>query len=340
MPKVSRILANAFEVAEPSGAGLPGLAEAIGRMGQLISHSRERIRLLEAVIDNFPGGVSLFDQDLNMVVCNQRQRALLDYPDELFANGYPSMETLFRFNAERGEYGPGDIEMHVARRLALVRQREAHVYERTRPNGTIVEVRGMPIEGGGFVTTYFDVTEQRRNQATIAHMAHHDALTDLPNRMLFSDRLHGALALARRGALMAVHYLDLDNFKPVNDNFGHKAGDRLLIDVAGRLRAAVRDNDTVARLGGDEFAIIQTGITGQTDVSALARRIIERFQSPFTVADSPVVVGVSIGIALAPGDALGSDELLQKADTALYRSKSGGRGQFSFFGEPHPPLGG
>ncbi|OWK19624.1 hypothetical protein AJ88_40905 [Mesorhizobium amorphae CCBAU 01583] len=113
--------------------------------------------------------------------------------------------------------------------------------------------------------------------------------------MLFSDRLHGALALARRGALMAVHYLDLDNFKPVNDNFGHKAGDRLLIDVAGRLRAAVRDNDTVARLGGDEFAIIQTGITGQTDVSALARRIVERFQSPFTVADSPVVVGVSIG---------------------------------------------
>lgn len=189
----------------------------------------------------------------------------------------------------------------------------------------------MPIEGGGFVTTYFDVTERRRSQATIAHMAHHDALTDLPNRMLFSDRLHSALALARRGALMAVHYLDLDNFKPVNDSFGHKAGDILLVDVASRLRAAVRDNDTVARLGGDEFAIVQTGIAAQTDLSALARRIIECFRSPFTVAGRPLVVGVSIGIALAPGDAGGSDELLQKADVALYRCKSGGRGTFRFF---------
>ncbi|RWD23685.1 MAG: diguanylate cyclase [Mesorhizobium sp.] len=330
MAMVSRGAAGALK-AVPASRGTAGLAEAIGRMAQLIEHSRERIRLLEAVIENFPGGVSLFDQDLNMVICNQRQRTLLDYPDELFANGYPSMEMLFRFNAERGEYGPGEVELHVARRLALVRQREAHVYERTRPNGTVVEVRGMPIEGGGFVTTYFDVTEQRRDQATIAHMAHHDALTDLPNRMLFSDRLQSAVALARRGALMAVHYLDLDKFKPVNDGFGHKAGDRLLIDAATRLRGAVRDHDTVARLGGDEFAIVQTGIAAKGDAAALASRIIDRFREPFTVAGKPHVLGLSVGIALGPGDGVSSDELLQKADMALYRSKSGGRGKFHFF---------
>ncbi|MDX8540546.1 diguanylate cyclase [Mesorhizobium sp. M4B.F.Ca.ET.215.01.1.1] len=331
MAMASRGAVGALEASVPARLGTAGLAEAIGRMAQLVEHSRERIRLLEAVIENFPGGVSLFDQDLNMVICNQRQRTLLDYPDDLFANGYPSMEMLFRFNAERGEYGPGEVELHVARRLALVRQREAHVYERTRPNGTIVEVRGMPIDGGGFVTTYFDVTEQRRDQATIAHMAHHDALTDLPNRMLFSDRLHSAVALARRGALMAVHYLDLDKFKPVNDGFGHKAGDRLLIDVAARLRGAVRDHDTVARLGGDEFAIVQTGIAEKTDAAALASRIIDRFREPFTVAGTPFVLGLSVGIALAPGDGVTSDDLLQKADMALYRSKSGGRGTFHFF---------
>ncbi|RVC58832.1 GGDEF domain-containing protein, partial [Mesorhizobium sp. M4B.F.Ca.ET.088.02.2.1] len=133
MAMASRGAVGALEASVPARLGTAGLAEAIGRMAQLVEHSRERIRLLEAVIENFPGGVSLFDQDLNMVICNQRQRTLLDYPDDLFANGYPSMEMLFRFNAERGEYGPGEVELHVARRLALVRQREAHVYERTRP---------------------------------------------------------------------------------------------------------------------------------------------------------------------------------------------------------------
>ena len=170
------------------------------------------------------------------------------------------MEALFRFNAARGEYGPGDLEEQVSRRVELVSQRKAHVYERTRPNGTVLEIRGVPIAGGGFVTTYFDVTEQRRSQATIAHMALHDPLTDLPNRMLFTDRLQTAIALAKRTGLFAVHYLDVDNFKPVNDNFGHQAGDELLIGVAKLLSRTVRENDTVARLGGDEFAIVQTGI--------------------------------------------------------------------------------
>ena len=207
-------------------------------------------------------------------MCNERQKRLLDYPDSLFANGFPTLEELFRFNAARGEYGPGDAHEQVARRVALLKERKPHVYERTRPNGTVIEVRGVPIEGGGFVTTYFDVTEQRRTQALVAHMAHHDTLTDLPNRALFSDRLQTAVALARRSGLMAVHYLDIDNFKPVNDNLGHKAGDELLVSVAGRLRGTVRDNDTVARLGGDEFAIVQTGIRAHGDAAVLAKRVL------------------------------------------------------------------
>jgi diguanylate cyclase (GGDEF)-like protein len=308
------------------------LATAIGQIGRHVDGMRERMRLLEAVIENFPGGISLFDRDMNMVLCNEQQRRLLDYPDALFANGYPSLEDLFRFNAARGEYGPGDAEEQVARRVDLLRQRRAHVYERTRPNGTVLEIRGAPIEGGGFVTTYFDVTEQRRDQATIAHMALHDALTDLPNRMLFTDRLQTAIALAKRTGLMAVHYLDVDDLKPLNDHLGRQAGDELLIGVAKRLSGAVRENDTVARLGGDEFAIIQTGIADVSDAAVLARRVLGSFFAPFDLSGKEVKVGISIGIAFAPKDAVTPDDILMKADSALYRSKSGGRGRFSFYG--------
>ncbi len=312
---------------------LQQLAGAVNHISDYVESLRERVRLLEAVMENFPGGISLFDADLQLVICNQRQRQMLEYPDELFAGGPPSLEKLFRFNACRGEYGPGDVEEQVARRMGLVRERKAHHYERTRPNGTVMEIRGAPIEGGGFVTIYLDVTEDRRNQALIAHMAHHDTLTDLPNRALFSDRLQQAVSLAKRSGLVAVHYLDIDEFKPVNDQLGHKAGDDLLVAIAGRLKRSVRENDTVARLGGDEFAIVQTGIREESDAAVLARRVVREIGNTFEIAGQAVKVGVSVGVALAPTDGITTDELLRKADAALYRAKSGGRGCFHFFQE-------
>jgi diguanylate cyclase (GGDEF)-like protein len=292
---------------------------------------QERVRLLEAVVNNFPGGISLFDDDLRMVLCNEQQKSMLDYPPDLFRNGYPNMEDLFRFNAERGEYGPGSAEEHVARRLELVRQRTPHSYHRTRPNGTVLEVRGVPLNGGGFVTTYLDVTEQRRNQELVAHMAHHDHLTDLPNRALFNDRLQQAIAKTKRNGTIAVLCLDLDRFKPVNDQLGHQAGDELLKQVAGRLRASVRDHDTVARLGGDEFAIVQTDIHRRSDASVLARRLVAALNEPFAVCGHSISIGTSIGISVAPDDGLSLDDLLRKADLALYQSKRGGRGTFRFY---------
>jgi diguanylate cyclase (GGDEF)-like protein len=314
-----------------SDGNLAGLADAIGQMGSFVDSLRERIRLFEAVIENFPGGISLFDSNLQMVLCNDEQKRLLDYPDELFAQGFPSLEGLFRFNAARGEYGPGDIDEQVSRRMSLARERKAHVYERTRPNGTVLEIRGTPLKGGGFVTTYLDVTEQRRTQALIAHMAHHDTLTNLPNRALFADRLQTAIALVKRAGLIAVHYLDIDRFKPVNDELGHEAGDALLVAIAGRLRHTLRENDTVARLGGDEFAVVQTGIREQNDASVLASRLVREVARPFDILGNDIRVGASIGVALAPSDGTTMDEILRKADSALYRSKSKGRGCFTFF---------
>jgi diguanylate cyclase (GGDEF)-like protein len=311
------------------GDGAP--ARTLAHAANLIDELRDKVRLLEAVLENFPGGISLFDDNLQMVLCNEQQKELLEYPSELMAGGYPSMADLFRFNAERGEYGPGDIDMIVERKMELARKMEPHCYDRTRPNGTILEVRGMPLEGGGFVTTYLDVTEQRRNQQLVEHMAHHDPLTDLPNRILFNDRLTNAVAHVKRGGMMAVHYLDLDKFKPINDDHGHQAGDELLVSVARRMQGAVREYDTVARLGGDEFAIVQTDIHSPQDAAVLARRILSRFEQPFELTGGCVQVGVSIGIAVGPNDGATSDELLVKADNALYRSKSSGRNRYSFY---------
>ena len=181
------------------------------------------------------------------------------------------------------------------------------------------------------MTTYLDVTEQRRAHALIAHLAHHDVLTNLPNRALLADRLQSAISLAKRSGLITVHYLDVDKFKRVNDALGHDAGDVLLVAIAVRLAQAVRENDTVARLGGDEFAVVQTGIHNTHYAAVLARRLLREMRRPFDLSGHTVEVSASIGTAFASLDGGTVDELLRKADAALYRSKSAGRNQFAFF---------
>ena len=324
---------SAFVAAAPAESRLAPQSAAFGLAARIITEQQERIDLLTAVIDNFPGGLSLFDRDLRMVLCNRQQKEMLEYPDSLFAKGSPTLEDMFRFNAMRGEYGPGDIEEQVRQRMDLARQKRPHVFERTRPNGTVLEIRGAPLAGGGFVTTYLDVTEQRRTQALVAHMAHHDPLTDLPNRALFRDRMHVALAQAKRGQTrFALHCLDLDRFKPVNDTLGHEVGDALLKAVAHLLRAHIRETDTVARIGGDEFCIIQMGIAGRGDAKTFAERLSDSFSSPFEVMDQRIEIGVSNGIALAPDDSADEHTLMRLADRALYACKSKNRGWYRFCG--------
>ncbi|ONG59108.1 hypothetical protein BKE38_00055 [Pseudoroseomonas deserti] len=176
-----------------------------------------------------------------------------------------------------------------------------------------------------------DVTARHEAEARIAHIARHDPLTGLPNRLLFRDRLEQALAHARRGQGFAVLCLDLDRFKEVNDTLGHPIGDALLCAVAGRLRDELRDTDTLARLGGDEFAVIQSSIEQPQDAITLAGRLVETICRPFELNGHQVVVGTSIGVAMAPQDGLEADMLLKGADMALYRAKSEGRGRWRFF---------
>jgi diguanylate cyclase (GGDEF)-like protein/PAS domain S-box-containing protein len=177
-----------------------------------------------------------------------------------------------------------------------------------------------------------DVTERKRAEARIAYMAHHDALTDLPNRVLFNERLNELLARVRRERnSLAVHCLDLDHFKGVNDTLGHPIGDELLKTVAQRVSACLRDTDMVARLGGDEFAIIQFPLDDPNQASALAMTLIDVVSRPYEVHGHEFVVGASIGIAVAPGDGDAADALLRNADMALYRAKAEGRGTAHFF---------
>jgi diguanylate cyclase (GGDEF)-like protein len=199
------------------------------------------------------------------------------------------------------------------------------------PDGRTIAVLNHPMPDGGWVATHDDITERRRAEQRIAHMARHDALTDLPNRVLFRERLASALADTHRGGKLAVLYLDLDRFKGVNDTLGHPIGDELLKLVGRRLRHCVRDADTVARVGGDEFAIIQTGIEEPLDTAILARRIGEAVRAPYDLAGHAVVVDTSIGIAIAPGDSAEPDGLLKAADMALYGAKADGRGTYRFF---------
>lgn len=312
--------------------GTPTSTNAI--LSSLAQAQGDKIRLLEAVIDNFPGGLLLFDSDLKLVLCNAQQRRLLDYPDSLFANGSPSLQQIFAFNASRGEYGPGSIDDHVCMRMELVAKKSTHVFERKRPNGTVLEIRGMPLAGGGFVTTYLDVTEQRKNQELIAHLAHHDQLTDLPNRTLMLDRLHVALAGVRRGRKVALHYIDLDQFKPINDTCGHDVGDIVLKTVASRLLSAVRETDTIARIGGDEFVVIQVDVETADDAEIVAKRIIDSVSEIRFHESSDVSISASIGIAFAPWDGSNPEELLRKADQAMYRSKNLGGGGYNFYSRP------
>ncbi|MFK5977929.1 MAG: PAS-domain containing protein [Rhizobiaceae bacterium] len=291
-----------------------------------VTKQHQHVSQLQALLDSFPGGISLFDKNLKMVLINEQNKKLHDYSEELFENGLPTLEEMFRYNAERGEYGEGEVEELVSHRMELAEQKKAHTYDRKRPNGTILEIRGVPLQDSGFLTTYRDVTELRKSQEKVVYLANHDVLTGLPNRLLLKDRLHQSVALAKRGHLMALHCVDLDRFKPVNDIYGHAVGDELLIQVAERFNKIKRDTDTIARTGGDEFVIVQVGINDRAGAEILADRVIKTLSEPYEIGELTIQISASIGVALAPMDGTEPEELFKMADSALYDSKANGRG--------------
>ncbi len=198
-------------------------------------------------------------------------------------------------------------------------------------DGRSIAASFQPMPDGGIVVTFEDITEKLLAEEKIRHLAHYDALTNLPNRVAFYDQMDTITKHLRRAESIGVLSLDLDHFKAVNDTLGHPIGDRLLREAAQRMQNCLRDEDIVARLGGDEFAILQVAVERPADVTALATRLIEAVGAPYDFDDRKVVVGVSVGIALAPSDGDEPDALIKNADLALYRAKADGGGVYRFF---------
>ncbi len=291
-----------------------------------------RVRNLQfdTAINNMSQGLCFFDADHRLIVCNERYMEMYDLPPGRVGPGTPLSEVVdLRFEAGSFPAMSREQYLHWRSNVAVSAEPTDSVVELR--NGRTFLIRHRPMPDLGWVATHEDITEKRQAELKIEHMAHHDALTDLANRALLNERLEQALGRPGDGAMVAVHHIDLDRFKAVNDTFGHHAGDKLLKIVASRLRAVVRASDTIARMGGDEFVIVQAPVADPTEATSLAQRVIIAVGEPFDIDGHLAAVGASIGIAVSPGDGSTPEKLLRNADLALYRAKDDGRGTFHFF---------
>jgi len=306
--------------------------DEIGQMVRAIAAYRDNLQTqnlrFDAALNNMPHGLAMFDGEQRLVVSNLRYAEMYGLTAEHVKPG-TSLHDIVAQRVARGVYAGTESKEELLARIAPISTASTRIQELS--DGRSIIVSRQPMAGGGWVTTHEDITERRRAESQIAHMAMHDALTDLPNRLMLRGSLENALARAKRGELVALFYVDLDHFKAVNDSLGHLVGDELLKEVADRLRGCVRETDTIARLGGDEFAIIQTVLQRPNDAALLAQRVQEAIKAPFSIEGNRVVIDTSIGIALAPEDGNSVEELLKNADLAAYAAKADGRGAFRFF---------
>ncbi|MGH6868831.1 MAG: diguanylate cyclase domain-containing protein, partial [Methylocella sp.] len=294
-----------------------------------VTEAYEADESLKLVFEDNPVPMWLFDHEtLKFLAVNDAAAVHYGYDRESFLK-----LTLLDVVPQRDR----DAIEHAIRNRPETGGRPSHLWQHIKADGTEIDVLtywrnttycGRPAQ----LVAIVDVTAKRQAEARIAHMAHHDALTGLPNRVLFHERLDEALLRVRRDReKLAVLYLDLDRFKNVNDTLGHPAGDKLLAAVAERLRGCARGSDMAARFGGDEFAVLQIGLAGPHEAGALAERIVAHLSEPYDIEGQPAVIGASAGIALAPIDGVTAEQLLGNADLALYQAKENGRRTFRFF---------
>jgi diguanylate cyclase (GGDEF)-like protein len=285
---------------------------------------------LDAALNNMSQGLVMFDSSARLVVCNKRYLELFSLSPEAVRPGCTIREVLDQ-RVATGGFSADYVEAYRTELLAAVAHGATFSKITKLPDGRVITIINQPMADGGWVATHEDITERLLAEEKIKHLAHYDALTDLPNRVTFYERMETALRRQRRSETVAVLSLDLDRFKNVNDTLGHPVGDLLLQAAADRMRSCVRSEDLVARLGGDEFAIVQVSSTQTSDVSALAARLIEVVGAPYDLDGHQVNVGASVGIAIAPTDGDKPDQLMKSADLALYRAKADGGGDYRFF---------
>ncbi len=304
------------------------------RSEQLIAESnaelqRQHMRFTAAV-GNMTHGLSMFDAERKLVICNEAYAELYGLPVELTRPG-TSFWDMLDHGAQSGMVSIADA---AERRRVL-----EDVINEAKPvrgpvrmvNGRVMQVLHQPTADGGWLATHEDITEEHNSAELIEHMAHHDPLTDLPNRLSFSERLERAEAQIRRGDILALVCLDLDHFKEVNDTLGHSYGDRVLQEVARRINVTKRESEFAARMGGDEFMLLLGPLEKPQHAATVAQRLIDAISEPIELDGHLISIGTSIGISVAPEDGTDGETLMRNADLSLYRAKAEGRGNYCFF---------
>ncbi|MEM1306698.1 MAG: diguanylate cyclase, partial [Pseudomonadota bacterium] len=284
--------------------------------------------VLPDALDTIAQGVVVYDASDRLMYANRRFGEIYQIGAHVLQPG-TARDDVVQAQARRLSRDPKRITDYLA--LCSREQRAPYAGVRMLPDGRSVSVTRRSLPDGTIVATHEDVTDRMGVERRIAHAAHHDALTGLPNRAHFTEQLDTAMKRVRRGDRVALLLLDLDKFKAVNDTHGHGVGDLLLAAVAAKLSAIVREADVVARLGGDEFAILQVPAATPEDAEAFAARITDEMTKPYLLAGKTIFCGISVGIALATEEMTDSAMLLQQADFALYRAKDEGRGAYRFF---------
>jgi diguanylate cyclase (GGDEF)-like protein len=319
---------------------LNGTAASLERQRHDIEDLNEKLRQsqrletlekqrLDIALDNMTQGLLVFDASERLVVCNRRYIEMYGLSRDVVKPGC-MLRDLVEHRKQTGSY-KGDADAYYSWILDNLGPNAISQAVIVTADGRSIQIVNQILANGSWVATHEDITERARFDDRIAHMAHYDALTDLPNRTMFREQLDSALKSIARGGQLAVLYIDIDEFKSVNDSLGHPVGDELLKAVADRLRGCLRQTDFVARLGGDEFAIIQMAVKQPEDTTGLVERIYAVIREPYDCAGHLLTADASIGIALAPQDGDDLDQLLKNADLAMYAAKADGRRTSRFF---------
>jgi diguanylate cyclase (GGDEF)-like protein len=310
-----------------------GIAFGAARQRKLLSVTSSLAQTnawFESALSNLPHGVCMFDRDGRLTVCNDLYRRMYDLTPEQVAIG-TTLRQLLEARTASPNWPDGDRQAYINHRMSVAFGPEPAQFSIDLNDGRVIAVDRRAIPGGGWITLHRDVTAAKRAEAEITQLAHYDALTGLANRVLFMQRVTAAAERCRSdGARFAIHLLDLDRFKEVNDTLGHAFGDTLLKAVADRIRANVATTDVVARLGGDEFAVLQA-LSDDGQAADIADALLASIREPFSLGGHRVNVETSIGIALAPYHGHEAEQLLKTADLALYKAKSEGRNIYRLF---------
>lgn len=292
----------------------------------------ERLRLSASVFENTTEGVMVTDPNGSILEVNHAFCDILGYSLEEVREKSPGM-------FQSGRHDQAFYEAMWSTLMETGRWR-GEIWNRRKGGGVVPlwqTINGVFDDDNQlthFVSVFSDISQIKQSQDQLDYLAHHDALTDMPNRLLLSERLNQAVRHAqRRDTQLAVIFLDLDHFKNINDSMGHPAGDKLLKKVASILQDCVREDDTVARLGGDEFVLLMEDVLGPEQVVTVAQKLLERFRQPLEFDRTTIIVTASLGICLYPDDGGSADELLRNADAAMYRAKEEGRNTYQFYTE-------